>query len=355
MPPRLDPPGSLLFPIPMSRRPVLALALAPVAMVALTASPALAGGASATDRAVRTSLHLDTAGTHAGTLLVRTVARYRKADAQPGERWLGQATLTVIGPGGRTVVRDTRPLPHVALGGLVEHRMVIGRTETRRILGSTMQRATVRVRGTGRIVRAGAGASQVRRVENGAGNNSPALPIQSIGGGAAITVNAGVLIGGGYSPTAQARHSFRGPPLRVNAAMSWPPPPQTWGGQLTVSFLGGWPYTAFVSSMVVPVTPQPGYPSQVQLEPTYSATGVPTSGVVGPDGTFMLTGSQVAGNTCPQVGFTVAGQLPPRLSRTGTGPFGPGTAQVAYTWSGVSPGSCSDSDAQPGFPLPYGE
>jgi hypothetical protein len=103
--------------------------------------------------------------------------------------------------------------------------------------------------------------------------------------------------------------------------------------------------------MIVPVPPSAGYPSEVRLEPAYAAPGVPMSGWVESDQGFTLTGSRLAGNPCPSVSFGVSGVLPPKV-RPG-GPFTRGVAQVAYRWSGVSPGNCAASAEQAPIQIAY--
>ena len=337
---------------------------------------AFAGAVSAASDAVRTRVFYDTAGAGKGAMLVRVVGRYRHANAKPGERWFGRATATLIGPGGRKVIRDTDVLPNIASGELVEHRVVIGRGEARRILGPKLHRASLTVRTRGQLFRSGAVGNSTDPYNEpnfgGSGGNGG-------DGGIAVDVGAGgkggnggaggnagaAVVGGNGGNGAGGRGGLLGPAVAssltvtvsdVYGAGTLPPAPQSWGGRLVVFFGDVAPFRPYVASMLVSTPGSPAGVFDTRLEPNYSAPGRPTSGYVAADGTFTMTGNrEPVGDTCP---------APPSWLVTGTLPrFSDGLfvnvpslpATVSYRWTGLWSGDCAAGDQQASIPLPYSE
>jgi hypothetical protein len=263
----------------------------------------------------------DTHGAGKGTMLVRVKKRYRYAQARADERWFGVTTITVRGPGGRKVVRDTDRLIHPAAGQVVDHRVVLSRAEARRILGPRGNRAKVRITVRGHMEMRGA----VRETGvAGTGGNGGAGGYGGDGGLGTVAIG-GTGGNGGAGGTGL---------LGVTSTASYPPPAQSWGNYaLFVYWTQTQPFRPYAGAFYVPGWQSPRWAALV-LQPWYDSVGNPMSGLLGSDGTFQMTaGYQSNARWCPPAPpATVSGAVPTPGS---TGAFPNQPATVSWQWSGL--------------------
>lgn len=299
----------------MNRKPLVTVALMGAAVAAAAVGP---GGAMAQAPApqpdpyafevVSTRLFADTAGAGKGTLLARVKARYRYSPASAGERWYGVTTVTLRGQGGAKTVRDVDRLVHPASGQMVDHRVVLGPREARRILGARGLRAKVRV-----IVR---GHMEMRGVARESGAVSSAPGGRGSNGGAGGSGGSGGL-------------------FSVAPVAAYPPSAQSWGNYtFWVAWTNSRPYRPYAMAFYVAGYRGP-FNFSIVLQPDYDGAGNPTSGLIGPDGRFrMVSTAQANARWCPPASpGLVTGQVP---TPGPGGAFPAEAALVSWSWSGLA-------------------
>ncbi len=275
---------------------------------------------------VSTRVFRDTHGAGKGTMLVRVKKRYRYANARADERWFGVTTITVRGPGGSKVVRDTDRLIHPASGQVVDHRVMLSRAEAERILGPRGNRAKVRVTVRGHMEMRGAARETGAIV--GVGGNAGSGGNGGNGGAGGV---AGPLVIGGAGGNGGAGGTGV---LSVSSTPSYPPPAQSWGNDaLFVFWTQTKPFRPYVGALYVPGWQDPQW-AAIVLQPRYDSAGNPMSGLLGTTGAFTMTdGYQGNLNWCPPVvPGTVSGAVPMPGS---TGAFPNKPATVSWQWSGL--------------------
>lgn len=263
-----------------------------------TASPAAAAPcAGCGPSEVRGAMvYTDTAGADRGSLHVRVLARHGTADDGPATATHGHVVVTLVGPGGRLVLRDREPIRGARRGHPSDHRMVVPPTDAARVLGPLGRRARVKV-----VVSAVAGSA------SGPGRTGHAFK-------------------GWHAPWHPPAPAPAGPPL-----------PSIWrgpGASMSVSWTSWPPFRAYVDTILTGTgRPMPGS----TWNPMWSTPPTPDEGLVAADGTFRLVTP-----TFPCNGVIVTtGRIPAPQGAS----IPPGGAEASWSWDRFGPSCTSGADA----------